>query len=603
MGQATPAAGRNGLVAYKQALLNLAQAPRWRGLIIGTISILLVLWIWQANSDPNAPGSKLYSKISGRPQHQDFMWKPPSVLEPSDFTLALEAGKTSTTPSGLKKENPQFHLLIHAPKITSNVCRSLLSSFLLGYPTPTLIGYRPSPPNETLEGEFWLDYGLADTTEYLTQQNRISDNDFIAIVDGESTIFQLPPEALLTEYNAETKNVNADLASEYRDIPLKTANKQRVQRFNQSVFFAAEYEVVPRSSSSFLSRFRLPEKKQRTLLNNNIAVGSGSGLRHLFTTALEQNTRIERTDRDTFNTMFAQQGHLRAAMAKEQREFKVWLSRNVLPSNKKLKKKLADDLAAAKEDLGMSLDYKATMFQTIPAAAQHVADSVITLSEYLTFPVPEVFEKLRGPFALHASTPHLNSTSAILVQKHKDNLPSISHWTDIPLFTNPKTQQVPSLISMLPSKNKDNTAGLLTAPDTNMRELWESMWFFPYARPLLKQYFSKSTSKEIASEAAVGGERWYDARGGRGGVWTVDNGWLDAGELCAPFGKEIFEDGLRGWMEAVPDGVELSNVEKTPDGKGIVIGEQVRNGQIHKIVAVEPEQQEGEVDGGGKALF
>ncbi|KEQ89859.1 hypothetical protein M438DRAFT_341580 [Aureobasidium pullulans EXF-150] len=587
MGQATRAAGRrNGVAAYKQALMNLAQAPRWRGLIIGTVSFLLVLWIWQANSDPNAPGSKLYSKISGRPQHQDFMWKPPSVLEPSEFTLDLEAGKSSTAPSGLKKGNPQFHLLIHAPKITTNVCRSLLSSFLLDYPTPTLIGYRPSPPNETHEGDFWQDYGLADTAKYLTQQGRISDDDFIAVVDGESTIFQLPSEALLTEYNAQVKKANAELDSKYHDIPVKTSNKQKLQRFNQSVFFAAEYEMVSQSRS-FLSRFRLPEKKQATHLNNNLAIGSGSGLRHLFTTAAEQNTRIERTDRETFNTIFAQQALLRASMAKEQREFKAWLSRNVLPSNNKLKIKLAEDLVEARQDLGMGLDYRATMFQTIPAAAQHVADTVVALIDYPTFPIPEIFQKLRSPFTLHSSTPHLNSTSAVLVQKHNNTLPYTSHWADIPLFTNPKTQQVPSLISMLPPKEESSSSsGLLTAPDTNMRELWESMWFYPYARTLLKQYLHKSTSKEVASEAAVGGERWYDARGGRGGVWTVGNEWLEAGELCAPFGKEIFEDGLRGWMEPVPDGVELSSVEKTPDGKGIVIGEQVRNGQIHKIVAV-----------------
>jgi hypothetical protein len=589
MGQATPAAGRSGRVAYKQAFMNLAQAPRWRGLIIGTFSFLLVFWIWQANSDPYAR-SKLYNKISGRPQH-DFMWKPPSVLEPSEFTIELEAGNTATAPSGLKKENPQFHLLIHAPKITSNVCRSLLSSFLLDYPTPTLIGYRPSPPNETLEGDFWLDYGLADITDYLTEKNRISDDDTIAIVDGESTVFQLPSEALLTEYVARTKQANAELASQYRDIPVKTASKQKLQRFNQSVFFAAEYQVVEQPHSGFLSRFRLPELKQVTRLNDNLAIGSGSGLRHLFTTALEQNSRIERTDRDTFNTIFAQQGHLRISQAKEQRELKTWLSRNVLPSNKKLKTKLAEDLVAAKQDLGMGLDYKTSIFQTIPAVAQHVADSVVPLSKYPTFPVPKIFEKLQNPFSLHASTPHLNSTSAILVQK-QDKLPYDSQWTDVPLFTNPKSQQVPSLISMLPPKpnhNMNADSGLLTAPDTNMRELWESMWFFPYARQLLKQYLSKSTSKEIASEAAVGGERWYDARGGRGGVWTVDNEWLDAADLCAPFGKEIFEDGYRGWADAVPDGVELSKVEKSPDGKGVVIGEQVRNGQIHKIVAVQAE--------------
>jgi hypothetical protein len=589
MGQASPAAGRNGRVAYKQALMNLAQAPRWRGLIIGTFSFLLVFWIWQANSDPYAR-SKLYNKISGRPQ-QDFMWKPPSVLEPSEFTIDLEAGKTSTAPSGLKKENPQFHLLIHAPKITSNVCRSLLSSFLLDYPTPTLIGYRPSPPNETVEGEFWTDYGLADITEYLTQKNRISDDDTIAIVDGESTIFQLPSEALLTEYDSQMKLANAELGKKYRDIPVKTASKQKLQRFNQSVYFSAEYQVVQTSHGGFLSRFRLPEMKQVTRLNDNLAIGSGSGLRHLFTTALEQNTRIERTDRDTFNTMFAQQNHLREAQAKEQRELKTWLSRNVLPSNKKIKTRLAQDLAAAKQDLGMGLDYKTAIFQTIPATAQHVADSVIPLSECPAFPVPRIFRALRDPFTLHVSTPHLNSTSAILVQK-QDKLPYDSRWTDIPLFTNPRSQQVPSLISMLPPKAGHNAKAdskLLTAPDTNMRELWESMWFYPYARPLLKQYLSKSTSKEIASEAAVGGERWYDARGGRGGAWTVDNEWLDAADLCAPFGKEIFEDGYRGWADAVPDGVELSKVEKSPDGKGIVIGEQVVNGQIHKIVAVQAE--------------
>lgn len=591
MGQATPSAAGSRFAAYRQAFFNLAQAPRWRGLIIGTVSLLLVLWIWQANSDPNAPGSQLYNKISGRPKHQDFMWKPPSALEPSEFTLDLEAGKSSTAPSGLKKQNPQFHLLIHAPKITSNVCRSLLSSFLLDYPPPTLVGYRQSL-NGSVAGDFFREYGISDTADYLSQQNYVKDDDFVAIVDGESTLFQLPTEALLTEYNAQTKKANEELERTYHDIPVQTLSKQKMQRFNQSVFFAAEYEMVPKQRG-FLSRFKVPEK-QPIHLNNNLAIGSGSGLRHLFATAAEQNTRIERTDRDTFNTMFAQQGLLRTSMAKEQREFKIWLSRNVLPTNKKLKKKLAEDYAAAKQDLGMGLDYKATMFQTIPAAARNVADTVIQLNEHDTFPVPAILDKLADPFTLHTSTPHLNSTSAVLVQKHNNTLPVTDHWTDIPLFTNPKTQRIPSVISMLPPTPEDHSASseILAAPDTNIRELWQSLWFYPYARTLLKQYLQKATSKEVASEAAVGGERWYDVRGGRGGVWTVEGEWLDAGELCAPFGADLFLDGKRGWFEAVPDGVELSSAEKGPDGKGWIIGETVKDGQIVKIVGVEPGDRE-----------
>lgn len=517
------------------------------------------------------------------------MWKPPSALEPSEFTVDLETGKSSTAPVGLKKQNPQFHLLVHAPKITTNVCRSLLSSFLLDYPPPTLVGYRhPSNETESVATDFWLEYGVSDIAGYLSQETRIRDDDFVAIVDGESTIFQLPTKALLTEFNAQTKAANDALEHEYHDIPVQTSSKQKLQRFNQSVFFAAEYEMVPVPNRGFLSRFKLPAKKQPIHLNNKLTLGSGSGLRRLFASAAQQNTRIERTDRETFNTMYAQQSSLRASIAEEQRQFKAWLSRNVLPSNKKLTTKLLEDYATAKQDTGMGLDFKATMFQTIPAAAHNVAKTVIRLSKHLDFPIPSILQDLADPFALHTSTPHLNSTSAILIQKINNTLPISDRWTDIPLFTNPVTKKVPSLISLLSPKADDAVQGLLTAPDTNMKELWESLWFYPHARTLLKQYVQKATSKEVASEAAVGGERWWDVRGGSGGVWTVDGEWLDAAELCAPFGAEIFADGKRGWVKAVPDGEELGTEQKGPDGKGTVIGEMVKDGEIVKVVMVPP---------------
>jgi hypothetical protein len=495
---------------YRQALSNLAQAPRWRGLIIGTASLLLVLWIWQANSDPNAPGSNLYNKLSGRPQqqHQDF-------IRPN-------------------KDISQLHLLIHAPKINSNVCRSLLSSFILGYPSPTLVGYRASPSNETVADDFWLDFGLTDTASYMNQQDRIADQDTVVIADGENTLFQLPPEALLSEYNVQMKKSNAELHSQYRDIPVKTlSGKQKLQRFNQTVVFAAEYGLFLRPHSGFLSRFRLPERIPTTHLNDKLAIGSGSSIRRLYTAAAEQNTRIERTDRDTFNTMFAQQSLLRKFMAKEQREFKAWLHRNVLPSDPNFQKKLAEDYAAAKKDLGIGLDYKTAMFQTIPATAQHVSETVIVLNDYSSFPKPDVFEKLALPFTLQTSSPHLNTTNkAIPGQKQQlGTLPYASTWSDISLFTNPKTQRIPSLISMLSPKNRtsSSTSGILTAPDANMRKLWQSMWFYPHARTLLQQYVA--------------------VRGNHGGVWTVDGKWLDVGGLCAPFGNEIFEDGKKGWVQ------------------------------------------------------
>lgn len=64
----------------------------------------------------------------------------------------------------------------------------------------------------------------------------------------------------------------------------------------------------------------------------------------------------------------------------------------------------------------------------------------------------------------------------------------------------------------------------------------------------------------MASEAAVGGERWWDSRGGRGGVWTTEGEWLDAGDLCSPFGGDVFKDGDDFWGEEGRETVEEPKV-------------------------------------------
>lgn len=384
MGSGTPAYGKK-TTHYGQAFMNITRAPRWRSLIIGTISLLLVLTIWKANADPYSPGRKLYSKISGKPAHKDYMWEPPSEIDHAEIPLDSEKENTSIGTSGLLKQGSrQFHLLMHAPTITTNVCRSLLSSFLLDYPPPTLVGYRPSLStfNNSEVPSFLLDNGIPDAAQFLSSHPKIRSDDYVLLVEGESTIFQLPIEALLDKYNSETAEANEQLEKEYHDIPVKTLTKQKLQRFNQSVLFAAEYEIVPLPQDTFLSRFRLPaaSKASPVHLNNDLLMGSGSSLRRLFTTAADQNTRIERTDEATFNTMYSQQILHRLSTAQELRRVKSWIKRNVLKDAKE-KKTILEDYATAKQDLGIGLDYLATMFQSIPPEAQDVTSTFTRLNE------------------------------------------------------------------------------------------------------------------------------------------------------------------------------------------------------------------------------
>jgi hypothetical protein len=202
---------------------------------------------------------------------------------------------------------------------------------------------------------------------------------------------------------------------------------------------------------------------------------------------------------------------------------------------------------------------------------------------------------------MHSAAFHDNATSASehgtqrrLRERESDAesdsenpLPTDATWFSIPMILSPERQHRPQIPSVLTS----------TTPSVH-----EKLWWHPHARRLLASYLRRSASKEFASEAAIGGERWWDRRGGRGGVWTSRGEWIDAGDLCAPFGEEVFGDGKEGWVgmeEIVVPEVRVVVVGK--DGK-ILFDPRVRKetsaeGEGGGDVKVEGEENE---DGGGE---
>ena len=83
---------------------------------------------------------------------------------------------------------------------------------------------------------------------------------------------------------------------------------------------------------------------------------------------------------------------------------------------------------------------------------------------------------------------------------------------------------------------------------------WHDLWYHAHARALLRRYLRSPSGPIAAHAAAVGGDAWWDMRGGRGGVWTERREWLGWGEADGVCGTPdlvqiAFGDGKGMWLE------------------------------------------------------
>jgi hypothetical protein len=135
-----------------------------------------------------------------------------------------------------------------------------------------------------------------------------------------------------------------------------------------------------------------------------------------------------------------------------------------------------------------------------------------------------------GPFAQHVvSSPSPNPPFVAEL----DDLPKNDvEWKDVELATNiiVPSSSVPAILNFHGSEDLRD-------------KWWESMWYVPHARALLRQYVRSPDGPIAAKAAAEEGEGWWDLRGGKGGVWTDKGEWLEWNEICGGFENWIFGDG------------------------------------------------------------
>lgn len=485
---------------------------------------------------------------------------------------------------GLKKMNPSFHLLIAASKSNSLLCKTLLSSFVLGYPSPTLINF-----GKVFEGEGW-DNGthagkIRGVYNYLSEGKDMKDDDLVLIIDGFDVWFQLPPEIMIRRFHNMLFEADGRLRKRYGMIMQeKDGNfdaKERVQRYTQKVIFGADkicwpngledpacaavpYSTLPKhvygpetdkDSDSYLTRPRF--------LNSGAVIGQVAAVRAIYEYAVnkvENDGRGAVGDQFVFAEIFGEQEYQReikrqAAQGAGGRWLDwvsdtVGLSESPLATNKTINNMTV--VPGQNYEFGLGLDYGSELFQTMTHSWDDVEFIRYNDSEALTdiqekhpslssvpFALPSDLQQIEDPFWFSSPGHHSNESQDVILLPFSEKLDIAGEgptWEEVPLATNLFADSIPALIHLNGDKSILDT-------------LWPSIWFHPYTRALLRRYVRSPQGPIAAHAAATGGRTWWDTRGGRGGVWTDRETWMSWGEVCRKTEADVFADGRGTWMK------------------------------------------------------
>ena len=527
-----------------------------------------------AQSSENAITRYRTSAKTRLPFAPELMHEVP-LLEKEKSQAILNA----TIPTELTKTNPSFHLLIPASEGNANLCKTLLSSFVLGYPSPTLINYQ-----KTFEGEGW-DKGthvgkIRGVYDYLRNGANMADDDLVLIIDGYDVWFQLPPHIMITRYHSMLEDANKRLRNRYgtvtHDKPDTPSQKEKVQRYTQSVVFAADkicWPNQPEDPACVAVPFStLPNKiygpqtdkdpeaylNRPRFLNSGTIIGPVADVRAIYEYALkkvEEDNKGTIGDQFVFSEIFGEQEYQRETFREANKEgFMTWLSEvfGVLDSPLAVNKTInpVNVVPGKNYEFSLGLDYASELFQTMTHSSDDVEfirynDSSVLDDiaakhpplHSIPFYLPADLLKAEDPFWYASPGNHSNDPIDGILLPFAPKLDAISlepTWEEVPLATNLFVPSIPALIHI----NGDKSL---------LESWWSSMWFQPHARALLRRYVRSSQTSVAAQAAAEGGLSWWDTRGGRGGIWTDRETWMEWGEVCKKTEEEVFGDGKGRW--------------------------------------------------------
>lgn len=462
---------------------------------------------------------------------------------------------------------------------------------ILNYPPPTLVGYGKSLPKGSTEYDDMVDR-VKDVYTYLESSGHVDDRDFVLILDRVDFFFQLPPEVMIRRFQGLLRETNVKLRKKYGlvmvDPPASGPNTgppEVLQKYSQRVLFGASKTCLPDLALSrdpgcvTVPQSSLPPdvngwktdigsdsgSNRPRWLNSAVVMGQVADLKPIYAEVLQtvqgqqqqqklRKKRVKTNFHVALTQMYGRQEYIRELeRSRTSNAFMQWVYHRIGISD-------ASNTAGAvpptlnpgsRYEYGIGVDSQSQIFFDMAFSHQdiewlhhnNVTQASVVQTEHgvprehrLLLPTDLSKGHIANPFYHPNLTKDEHANANPPYNATLDTLPSpeASSYHNLPLLTNVRTPSVPALIRF---------DGDRFARDG----FWRRMWYRPWARSLLRKYMRTPLGFDAAQSALLGGQEWWNLRGGKGGVWTDRGEWLDYREVCRGFERDVFNDGFGVW--------------------------------------------------------
>lgn len=465
------------------------------------------------------------------------------------------------------------HFLIPATVGNVDLCKTLLTAGILGYPSPSILAWG-EPYNEQggLGGGSHL-LKISRTLQYLDSLSSEQDDDLVLMIDAYDVHFQLPFEILLGRYHTIVEASNIRLMQDMGSAFHKEQNmRQRIifgagKRCAPNALWEVACYTVPDSpapddlygnnTDTMLGVNQWFSCRQK-YLNSGYIMGPVSAMRKLFRRAQERaELHKDRpiygaSDQAIFALIMGEQSYVR-----EQQRLQH-LSRQDLLRNPQLAQPrgisiqgglLVDNILkpsithttftpeiGVDYEFGITLDYLSELgHQTMNSDIDRDSQWVMwNDTRHIEDRVNERFVRhgdLDCPIRVPSDPPaDLLATDAPHHLLQPAYRPALGQsWWEVPLYAHLCMGTVPVMIHH--NGWKENREGR-----------WANLWLQPKARELLMaQMLKKGPAFGVAS--------WENFKTDpdvklAGGAWTDKGNWIDWRDMCPDetYGAEIFRD-------------------------------------------------------------
>lgn len=454
-----------------------------------------------------------------------------------------------------KHAKGRFHLLIPATSSGRDLCKLLLSTQILGYPTPVLINYGAAEDADPYVQHLAKVEGLLKYLEH--QENANPDTeDLVLIIDGYDVWFQLRPDVLIKRYYESNKQANKRLVEKYGEHIVKKYNmKQSVIFGPDKLCWPIDYSrpacwaVDPGNLDSYAFGPQTSSKHEELThprwLNSGTIMGTTQELIDVFRATLHdiQTNYVTNSDQYYFAEIFGRQEYARLSRKPEllEERKKETYGVTVEPKFDNGTRAEPDYTGVNRTEYFIGIDVKSELFQTLAFWKQF-----LTWSRGRDSWVPPFERRDMLPYSVTNSSVYDTRLAGDIVssqkpfsifkdsEKEEEKGIVGTRWSDVELLRNTVSRLNPVIIHFTGEKR--------------FREVWWSKLWFQSRAEALRIASAKQRTDKITDEL-IEGMTWYNAEpeeaeevsnAGKSGAWSDRGGWFGWNTLCKAYGPEMY---------------------------------------------------------------